>query len=92
LDLHESNKLLDRIAKQIDKSCNGVRYASNGSVLFVGSYLKPLVKQPKATAKKIGVVKCDMGDTACRVPLATSYIEKIEAAGRVGKKRNTIKC
>jgi len=83
---------LDRIAKQIDKSSNRVRYTMNGFVIFVGSYVKPLLKQAKATAKKIGVVKCDMGDTACRVPLATSYIEKIEAAGRVGKKRNTIKC
>jgi len=26
------------------------------------------------------------------VPLATAYIEKIEAAGRVGKKRKTIRC
>jgi hypothetical protein len=34
----------------------------------------------------------DVGDTACNVPLATAYIEKIEAAGRVGQKRKTIRC
>jgi hypothetical protein len=34
----------------------------------------------------------DVGDTACTVPLATAYIEKIEAAGRVGQKRKTIRC
>ena len=37
-------------------------------------------------------VSVDMGDTACKVPLATAYIEKIEAAGKVGRKRKTMKC
>jgi hypothetical protein len=32
-----------------------------------------------------------MGDTACEVPLATAYIEKMEAAGKAGKKK-TIRC
>jgi len=40
----------------------------------------------------IGVISVDMGDTACKVPLALDSIEKIETAGRVGKKRNTVKC
>ena len=33
-----------------------------------------------------------MGITACKVPLATEYVAKIEAAGRIGKKRKTAKC
>jgi hypothetical protein len=33
-----------------------------------------------------------MGDTACEVPLAIAYIEKAEAAGKLGKKRKTIRC
>ena len=32
------------------------------------------------------------GDTACKVPLALEYIEKMEKAGRVGKKRKTTRC
>lgn len=92
LDLGEIKTLLDQIVKQIDKAPNRVRYTMNGFVISVGSYVKPLLKQAKATAKKIGVVTVDVGDTACKVPLATSYIEKMEAAGRVGKKRQTIKC
>jgi len=92
LDLGEIKKLLDQIVKQIDKAPDRVRYSMNGFVISVGSYVTPLLKQAKATAKKIGVVTCDMGDTACKVPLATTYIEKIEAAGRVGKKRKTMKC
>ena len=46
----------------------------------------------KLAAKTIGTVKVDLGDTACRVPKATEYVEKIEAAGRTGKKRTTMRC
>jgi hypothetical protein len=64
----------------------------NGFVISVGTYVKPLLKHAKAVAKKIGAVEVDMGDTACRVPLATAYIAKVEKMGRVGKKRKTMKC
>jgi hypothetical protein len=64
----------------------------NSFVIAVGAYVKPLLKQAKTAAKELGTVKVDMGDTECKVPLATAYIEKIEKAGRVGKKRKTIRC
>jgi len=37
-------------------------------------------------------VSVEMGETACKVPLATEYIAKIEAAGKLGKKRKTMRC
>jgi 3-methyladenine DNA glycosylase AlkD len=92
LDLAEITQLLDRVINEIDAAPNRVRYTMNGFVIAVGAYVKPLLKQAKAAAKKIGAVKVDVGDTACKVPLASAYIEKIETAGRVGKKRKTIKC
>jgi len=58
----------------------------------VGGYVKPLLKQAKAAARQLGEVKVDMGETACKVPLATECIEKIEAMGRVGQKKKTIRC
>jgi hypothetical protein len=61
-------------------------------VIAVASYVKPLLKNAKVAAKTIGTVSVDMGDTACKVPLATEYVEKIEKMGRIGKKRKTIKC
>ena len=33
-----------------------------------------------------------MGDTACKVPLASEYIQKVVDSGRHGIKRKTIKC
>lgn len=92
LDLTEIQGLLDSIAKEIHSAPNQVRATMNGFVIAVGGYVKPLLKQAKQVAKAIGPVSVDMGDTACKVPLASAYIEKIEAAGRVGKKRKTIKC
>jgi hypothetical protein len=92
LDLAEIESLLDVVVKGINSAQNRVRYTMNGFVIAVGAYVKPLLKQAKATAKQIGPVSVDVGDTACSVPLATAYIEKIEAAGRVGQKKKTIRC
>lgn len=92
LNLAEIEGLLRTIVKEIHKAQNRVRATMNGFVISVGSYIKPLLKQAKAAAKEIGEVSVDVGDTACKVPLATAYIGKIEAAGRVGQKRKTIRC
>jgi hypothetical protein len=64
----------------------------NVFVISVGGYVKALLKEAKAAAAKIGDVSVDVGDTACEVPLAAAYIAKMEKAGRVGKKRKTLRC
>jgi 3-methyladenine DNA glycosylase AlkD len=92
LDLKEIESLLDKVVKEIAVAPNRVRMTMNSFVIAVGIYVKPLLKQANAAAKKIGVVIVDMGDTACKVPLASAYIEKIEAAGKLGQKRKTIRC
>ena len=92
LDLAEIQGLLSTVVTGIGSARNRVRYTMNGFVIAVGTYVKPLLKQAKASARQIGAVSVDMGDTACNVPLASACIEKIEAAGRVGQKRKTIRC
>jgi len=92
LDLKEIEALLARVTKEIGTAPNRVKYTMNYFVIAVGSYVKPLLKEAKAVAKQLGIVKVDMGETACKVPLATAYIEKIEKMGRVGKKRKTLRC
>ncbi len=92
LDLAEIEDLLKTVVKEIGSAQNRVRYTMNGFVIAVGTYVRPLLKQAKASARQMGAVSVDMGDTACNVPLATAHIEKIEAAGRVGQKRKTIRC
>lgn len=92
LDLDEVKGLLKKVEKEIDSAKNRVKYTMNGFVIAVGSYSPKLAKAAKATAKKIGKVDVDMGGTACKVPLATDTIAKVEKGGRAGKKRKTIRC
>ncbi len=92
LALDEVQSLLDRVVEDVHVAPNKVRYVMNQFVISVGGYVKPLLKAAKKAAKTIGTVSVDMGDTACKVPNALAYIEKIEAMGRVGKKRKSMRC
>jgi 3-methyladenine DNA glycosylase AlkD len=92
LDLAEIEKLLGMIAREIHKAPNRVRYAMNGFVIAVGIYVQSLAPQAKKVARQIGAVQVEMGNTACKVPLALASIEKAEASGRAGQKRKTIRC
>ena len=92
LDLDEIVKLLERIESEIDGVENRVKYVMNGFVISVGTYVKPLLKNAKQIAKSIGKVNVDVGDTSCKIPLATDYIAKVEKSGRIGKKRKSFKC
>jgi 3-methyladenine DNA glycosylase AlkD len=92
LDLDGIERLLARIPKDLADAPNRVRYTMNGFVISVGGYVTPLLSRAKAIAKAVGKVEVDMGGTACKVPDALSYIEKIEKKGRVGRKRKTAIC
>lgn len=92
LDLDELADLLDRVERRIHEAPNRVRYAMNGFVISVGGYVVPLTARAKAAAKAVGPVEVDMGDTACKLPDAAAYIAKMEAAGKVGAKRKTVRC
>lgn len=92
LDLAEIRSLLKQIENTIHDAPNRVRYTMNGFVISVGTYVSPLLKEAKSIAARIGNVTVDMGDTSCKVPVATDFIAKVESMGRVGKKRKTMKC
>jgi len=92
LDLKVLEKLLERVVHEIHDSHNDVRSAMNGFVISVGGYVLPLQQKARDAARKIGTVEVDMGDTACKVPVALEYIDKMIARGNAGKKRKTAKC
>ena len=92
LDLEEIKGLLKHVVAAIDDAPNRVRYTMNGFVIGVGTYVKPLLREAKAAARQIGRVSVDMGETACKVPLASEYLAKVEKMGRVGKKRKSARC
>jgi 3-methyladenine DNA glycosylase AlkD len=92
LDLKEIGALLETVVREIGKAQNRVKSKMNSFVIAVGKHVKPLLKQAKATAKEIGEVSVDVGDTDCEVPVASDRIAKFESEGRVGEKRKTLRC
>ncbi len=92
LDLAELKRLLQRAQKTMPQEPDRVRYAMNGFVIAVGTYVQPLTDLALQTARKIGKVSVDMGDTSCQVPFAPDYIEKAHSKGTIGKKRKSAKC
>jgi glycerol kinase len=90
--LAELKQFLQRVQKTIHEQPNRVRYVMNGFVIAVGAYVQSLTELAIQVAEKIGPVSVNMGDTACKVPLASEYIEKIQKRGAIGKKRKTVKC
>lgn len=92
LDLPTLKKLLGRVKKTIHSQPNQVRYTMNGFVIAVGAYVVALTAEAEAAAKAVGPVQVDMGGTACKVPEAVGYIDKIRQRGSLGKKRKTAKC
>lgn len=92
LDLSEIRALLNQVKNNIHGERNRVRYVMNGFVISVGAYVTELSEEAKEVAAYIGKVQVDVGNTACKVPLAVEYIKKIEMKNRVGLKRKTCIC
>ncbi len=92
LDIPELKRLLQRVEKTIHTQPNRVRSNMNGFVIAVGAYVNPLSEFAQQTAKKVGPVTVDMGNTACKVPFAPDYIQKAIKRGSLTKKRKSAKC
>ncbi|MDG1260202.1 MAG: DNA alkylation repair protein [Flavobacteriales bacterium] len=92
LDTAKYSALLDRVNETLHDSKNRERYVMNGFVIAVGSYIPELTSKAQKVAAHIGKVSVEMGGTACKVPLATDYIQKIIDKDRIGKKRKQARC
>jgi 3-methyladenine DNA glycosylase AlkD len=92
LDLAECRVLLKRVESKLASQPNRVKYAMNGFVIALGCYVPALTDEALAAADRIGRVEVDMGDTACQVPDARAYIEKVRDRGTLGKKRKSARC
>ncbi len=84
--------LLDRIAKEIAGAPDDVKLAMNHFIIACGTYVAPLATKAVATARKVGKVEADMGDTACQIPDAESYILKSRRGAPIAPKRKTVRC
>jgi len=92
LDLAAYRALLQRVIASIHTSPNRVKARMNIFVMNIGCYILPLADEAVAAANKIGPVYVDTSGTACKVPDAIEYINKVRARGSLGKKKKTVKC
>ena len=92
LDLKEIRALLIRAETTIHEEKNRVRYCMNGFVISVGAYVTALHDEAIRVAETIGKVHVNMGKTACKVPPAVPYINKIKERNKIGVKRKTCIC
>lgn len=67
---------LKTIEKEIHSSPNRARHSMNGAVIGMGVFKPALTTEALATAKKIGKVEVDHGETGCKTPDAIDYIQK----------------
>jgi 3-methyladenine DNA glycosylase AlkD len=68
-----------RVQEELPGARNRVREAMNGALIALGATGGALQTAALATAKKLGKVEVDHGDTACETPDATASILKIQA-------------
>ncbi len=92
LPVKQLSALLDRVVKTMPSAHNDIRYAMNSFVIACGTYVAALGDKAIATARKLGPVEIDMGDTSCKVPEAESYIIKSRRGAAVAPKRKTMRC
>ncbi|MGX5816952.1 DNA alkylation repair protein [Chitinophaga lutea] len=91
-DIPLLEKLLQRVQRDIHTASNRVRYTMNGFVIALGTYVDALTDQALAAATKIGKVDVFMGNTACKVPGATEYIQAARSRPGGPRKKKTLKC
>ncbi|MDB5252831.1 MAG: alkylation repair protein [Flaviaesturariibacter sp.] len=92
LDIAALRGLLDRVEHGIGTAQNRVRYVMNGFVIAVGCYVAPLSTEAMQVGKRLGKISVDLNGTACKVPDAPGYIQKVAARGTIGKKKKMARC
>lgn len=81
---------LDRIERQIRTSPNRTRHAMNNLVIAVGGSMPELSERALAVARSIGKVDVDHGQTGCKTPDATSYVQRMLERHQKAPKRTRV--
>lgn len=92
LHIEELRSFLHQVETTIHNEKNRVRYVMNGFVISTGAYVTALHSEAVAVAENFGKVHVNVGQTACKVPLATDYIKKMVLHDKIGVKRKTCIC
>lgn len=92
LDIQKYSELLDYIEKNISNAENRVKLKMNAFLIAIGSFVEELSPKAMTISARIGKIHVDMNGTACKVPFAPNYINKVIARCGLGKKRKSARC
>jgi len=92
LDKKALSELIREIKETIHTAQNRVRYTMNGFLISVAGYVADLTQEARIVAVEIGKLDFVMEGTACKVPFAPDYIDKMIQRGKPGQKRKTARC
>lgn len=92
LDRTLFKNLLERVQKNIHSAQNRVRYTMNGFIIALGAQIPEFTERCIEVSEALGTITVDMGGTSCKVPDAGEYIYKIQAAGKIAKKKKMVRC
>ncbi len=70
---------LDKIEAEIGSEPDRARHAMNNALIAIGARNPELRERAEASARRIGKVEVDHGETGCRTPDAISYLAKVWA-------------
>ncbi|XXS94717.1 DNA alkylation repair protein [Sorangium sp. So ce590] len=70
---------LSVLEASIHEAGNRAREAMNSALISIGSRSEPLRGKALTAARRIGKVDVDHGETSCKTPDATAYIQKVWA-------------
>lgn len=87
IDFEHVTKTLNHVKDHIHQEQNRVRYSMNNFVISCGISNSDITALSSGIAAFIGKVTVSMGKTACKVPDALQYIEKVDRMNLIGKKR-----
>jgi 3-methyladenine DNA glycosylase AlkD len=83
---------LDKIVAGIDKAPNRKKQAMHQAILAIGTRNEELAKKAIITARTVGPVVIDHGETDCKTPDAEAYIKKVWARKKSGKAKKMHIC
>ncbi len=92
MDIALYSSLLKRVEDNISQAKNRVKYCMNSFVIATGAGISSLTEEAMQIARKNGKIEVMTGKTACKVPFAPDYLQKIIDMGRIGFKKKTLKC
>ncbi len=92
LEIKKLRQLMKKAESGIHIGQNRINYTKNGFILAAGAAVKELTNEAILAGQRIGIVKVNMGQTACKVPYIPDYLHKMINMNKIGNKKKSAKC